>query len=112
MQQWTSELSTVFSGIAAIAAIAGMFWHRIQSAKDAGRLEQKVDNMTDEIGRQRVAVGECQLAATCDRQMTAMTDRIASAHRRMDGHETRINGLDTIVSELRGKVEAVAARQS
>jgi uncharacterized protein HemX len=112
MPEWAIVLTVVFSGIAAIAAVVGMFWHKIQSAKDAGRLEQTVAGLVEDMGRQRMAVGECQLAANCDREMKQMSDRIASAHRRMDGHETRINTLDGSVSELRGQVAALQAQRN
>ncbi len=112
MPQWAVIVTVICSVIAAAAAVIGMFWHKLQSAKNSGRLEQMVANAVEELGRTRTAVGQCQLADNCDRQMKLMGDRIASAHRRMDGHEGRINSIDGTVSELRGKVEALQAQRS
>ena len=94
MPEWAIVLTVVFSGVAALSSVGGMFWYKLQSAKDAGRLEEKVDSLSTQMASHTVTLGRCQLAENCEKDMGQMADRIGSAHKRMDGLERRIERVE------------------
>jgi len=86
----------VMVGVAALG-IAG---HLLLSARDRGRWEQRVDDLKEDLGMQRAAIGACQLAEHCEQQMDQMGDRVRSAHKRMDGQDARLDRHDDLIREL------------
>ena len=105
---WTE----IFSGVAAVAAVVGMIWHKQQSAKNAGKFETQVENLTTEVTRLRDSSADCQSVAHCNQQMGQVFQRIDNAHRRMDQHETRLGALDEALRTLTNTIAANASRQS
>ncbi len=108
MPQWAIVLTLVFSGLSLLGSGLGALVHVRLSAKNSGRLEEKVDGLAAEMGRQRTAVGECQLATHCEKQMQEMSNRVLSAHKRMDRqdglldrHEGQLRDLDIAVAALK-----------
>ena len=93
--------------IVAAVAVLSFAGHLLLSQRDRGRNEQSVADLKDEMLRQRSAVGQCQLAEHCEQQMGQMNDRVNNAHRRMDGHEGRLNKHDDLIRELGAEVAAV-----
>jgi hypothetical protein len=90
MPQLLEILIAVTGGVSAVASVVGMLWHKLQSARDAGRTEATVGGLKEEMARTRDAVEECRTADVCDGKMVALNSRIDSAHKRMDGLERRI----------------------
>lgn len=103
MPLWAVILSVTFSGIAALG-VPGIILHARKSAKDSGRLEQAVLNLTEELGRQRDAVGKCQQIETCGENMRTMNARIDSTHKRMDRQDQRLDQHDVKLTELAAQV--------
>lgn len=109
MPLWAIVLTLVFSGLSLMGSVIGALWHARTSAKNSGRLEEKVDGLCRDLGLQREHVNKCQLAENCEREMEQLGDRIKSAHIRMDRHEGKINLQDTVIRELSASVAAVKA---
>jgi hypothetical protein len=106
MPTWALILTVVFSFLSLVGSAVGGLVHARLSAKNSGRLEQMVDGLTEEMSRQRTAVGACQLAEQCEKQMDHVGDRLKSAHVRMDRQDGRLDKHDDLI---RGLGESVAA---
>jgi hypothetical protein len=107
MPEWALILTVASSVAAALAAIVGMFWHKLQSAKNSGRFEEQLAGLAKAVVQLQERSGACQLVERCDREMTLMGDRIDSAHKRMDRHEERLGKHDDLIRILSANVEAL-----
>ena len=93
-----------------VIAALGIAGHLLLSARDRGRWEQKVEDLTAEWSRIRGDVDNCQQIEVCSRQMAAMNSRVDNSHKRMDRIEERLTNVEAGTSELKGTV-AVLQRQ-
>ena len=110
MPLWALVLTLVFSALSVLGTAAGALIHIRLSARNSGRLEQEVDGVVEELGRQRTAIGDCQLAEHCEQQMKALGDRVNSTHKRIDGIEQRLNATDGVARRLEGLVSVLQAK--
>jgi hypothetical protein len=100
MPLWAIVLTLIFSALSLIGSGVGALVHVRLSARNSGRLEQKVDGLVDDLGRQRETIGGCQLAEHCEQQMEQMGERVKSAHRRMDRQDERLDKHDDVIRDL------------
>lgn len=107
MPLWAVIITLVFSGLSVVGSVIGALVHARLSARNSGRLEQKVDMVAEEVGRQRTAVGACQLVVNCENQMRQIGDRIDNSHKRMDRIEGRLEKVESTAGEIKGQVRAM-----